>query len=414
MPDQPNSEPRRSAVCFVVDGLHSGFLGAYGNAGILSPNCDRLACESVLFDRYYLNSTDLASTYREFWFGRHPGADDENEGADENNLPERLTKEGYRTILLTDEPTIADTVWADGFAEVCLIDAANSPQVTDSPEETGFFRLLTAVFEKLAEIPDPDKEPFFLWCHWKGFAGAWDFPLSCREEYVEDEDPPPYAGTEPPFVDERSAETEPDPDVLRSVVEAYSGGITFFDELLGGFLQTLREGELGKRTLFALTSAQGYPMGEHRVIGLSDSDKSISRLWSENVHLPLFLRFPDGFAKMERRPALTQPNDLYATFWHYLLGSDPVPSPDQEKCSDLAGRNLLPLISGETESLRQELLIADSEGSRAMITAEWFLKETKNGRRLELYAKPDDRWDVNEVSNRCGEQIETLRLKFDR
>ncbi len=48
-------EPK-NVVCLVVDRLHSGYLGAYGNSWIATPNIDRLAAESFLLDRGYVDS----------------------------------------------------------------------------------------------------------------------------------------------------------------------------------------------------------------------------------------------------------------------------------------------------------------------------------------------------------------------
>ena len=35
-------------------------------------------------------------------------------------------------------------------------------------------------------------------------------------------------------------------------------------------------------------------------------------------------------------------------------------------------------------------------------------------RGTQFYAKPDDRWEANEVSNRCGDVTELLAVELDR
>jgi hypothetical protein len=35
-------------------------------------------------------------------------------------------------------------------------------------------------------------------------------------------------------------------------------------------------------------------------------------------------------------------------------------------------------------------------------------------RRYELFAKPDDRWEANEIASRCGEVVEVLAAELDR
>src|SRR5579871_3877168 len=38
-----------------VPGLHLGYLGCYGNDWVGTPNIDRLACNSIVFERHYLD-----------------------------------------------------------------------------------------------------------------------------------------------------------------------------------------------------------------------------------------------------------------------------------------------------------------------------------------------------------------------
>ena len=60
-----------NAICLVIDRLHTGFLGAYGNTWIETPAFDRLAAESFLFDQMLVDSPQLGPLYRSFWQGCH-------------------------------------------------------------------------------------------------------------------------------------------------------------------------------------------------------------------------------------------------------------------------------------------------------------------------------------------------------
>jgi hypothetical protein len=67
------------------------------------------------------------------------------------------------------------------------------------------------------------------------------------------------------------------------------------------------------------------------------------------------------------------------------------------------GQSLLPVADGEPVPLRQ-MAVATASGQRAIRTPAWLLRESQaSGQtRRELFAKPDDRWEVNEISSRCG------------
>ena len=46
-------------------------------------------------------------------------------------------------------------------------------------------QLLAAATEQLERMP----EPFLLWIHSRGMAGAWDGPVELRNQFADEEDP---------------------------------------------------------------------------------------------------------------------------------------------------------------------------------------------------------------------------------
>ena len=60
-----------NAVCLVIDRLHAGYVGAYGNTWIETPALDRLASRSLLLDQALVDSPDLERLYRSYWQGWH-------------------------------------------------------------------------------------------------------------------------------------------------------------------------------------------------------------------------------------------------------------------------------------------------------------------------------------------------------
>jgi hypothetical protein len=69
---------------------------------------------------------------------------------------------------------------------------------------------------------------------------------------------------------------------------------------------------------------------------------------------------------------------------------------------------LLPLVGGEVETLR-DVLVFQSEQERAVRTPGWFLRFAHDREEdASLYAKPDDRWEVNDVHDRAPEVLAEL------
>src|SRR3954470_22371377 len=66
-----------NVIVVVCNSLHLGFLGAYGNAWIETPNLDRLASEGVVFDHHFPENLTTLPTRRTWWTGRYGFADAE-------------------------------------------------------------------------------------------------------------------------------------------------------------------------------------------------------------------------------------------------------------------------------------------------------------------------------------------------
>src|SRR5688572_21065223 len=59
------------AIVFSLRGCPAGWLGAYGNEWVGTPNLDRLAAESVVFDRHIGDCPDADAAGRAWNTGRH-------------------------------------------------------------------------------------------------------------------------------------------------------------------------------------------------------------------------------------------------------------------------------------------------------------------------------------------------------
>ena len=51
-------------------------------------------------------------------------------------------------------------------------------------------------------------------------------------------------------------------------------------------------------------------------------------------------------------------------------------------------------------------MVAGPDGQRALRTPGWYLRLAA---APELFAKPDDRWEVNDVADRCDGIVDALR-----
>ena len=376
--------PPRNLICVVIDRLHAGMLGAYGNSWIKSKHFDRLASESFLFDQAYVDSPRLDLLYRAYWAGRHAAFRDA-EPIPGHSFPEIVAQAGWHTALVCDDPEVAAQPLASQFAERVPLDAADR---ADDNESTQLERLFGTAIDWLAA----PRAPFCLWVHARAMAGDWDAPYALRSQFADEEDPPP-----PDFVavpDLRLAEDH-DPDELLGIAHAYAGQLTLLDRCLGALVDHLHQSGLAETTQLTVLAARGFPLGEHRRVGECDG-----ALYNELVQIPWVMRFPDGLGRLDRSQALVQPADLPGTLLDWL-------GLDRAQLGSGRANSLLPIVRGAVEAIRDRAhMISDAE--QALRTRAWLLRQPVGG-PAELYAKPGDRWEVNEVANLCGEVVAGLQ-----
>jgi len=379
----------RSAIVLVIDGLGAGYLGPYGNTWIETPSLNRLAAESFLFEQALIDTPRLDRLYRSYWQGTHAMCPDAPSGSPPS-LPSLFEEAGVATALLTDEPVLDGHPLSSGFSECKSLSVAEGVSIAEDLCQTHLARVFAAADDYLACTC----RPFLLWIHTRGMYGPWDAPLALRNRFVDEDDPNPPDLAQGPC---RMLDEDYDPDELLGIAQAYAGQVTLLDTCIGALLTGLAEDPQGSETALVLTGSRGFPLGEHRRVGAWDE-----ALYSEATHVPYLVRLPDPHVAMARSQALVQPNDLYATLLDWFgLSTGPVFG---------AGSSLLPLMFGETQSIRDRAgVIAGSE--RSIRTPGWYLRCSAVD---ELFVKPDDRWDANEVSDRCDDVASQLREALDQ
>ncbi|HUY87773.1 MAG TPA: sulfatase-like hydrolase/transferase [Pirellulales bacterium] len=390
-----------NAIILAVDRLHARYLGCYGNTWIATPEFNRLAAESFLFEQALIDTPHLAEIYDSFWLGSHVLERRGSRASAGPSLAELLGQAGVATTLISDEPEISRHALAGQFGEVIRLDEAEQAgAVPASCAADAAETRLAGFFAVASDWLASAREPFCLWLHAQSLGAVWDAPLEFRRQYADEDEPAP-----PDFasVPSRELPADFDPDELLGICQAYAGQASVLDSSLGGFLEAVRGSPNAAETLLAVTSTRGFPLGEHRRIGAANE-----ALYGELVHAAWLLRLPNATGAMDRSQALVQPPDLFATLVDWWGIARPAPP--------AFGQSLLPLVRGERETLRDRACLARGDGQRAIRTPAWYLRlpaptaDAAQPPRAELFAKPDDRWEVNDVADRCAETAEALQL----
>ncbi|MCH2115257.1 MAG: hypothetical protein MK171_10155 [Pirellulales bacterium] len=386
------------AICLVVDGLRASALGAYGNTSFATPHLDALASRSLVVDWLWADGAALPNFYRGAWQGRH--AMRPNVEAPE--VPELLARSGTRQWLVTDDPWLIGKSAALPFDKTLLIESA-APEPAATFDQTHLAKLLSETVLHLAEWrahADQDNGHSLLWLHTRGLTGPWDAPLAARAELVEEGDPPPLGIVQAPNL---LCDLD-DPDEMHAYRIAYAAQVAVLDKCVGAFYDSLSECRAGSETLLMLLGSRGFALGEHGAIGCSSN-----KMFSETLHLPWLLHVCGNRQPRQRYASLCQSADVGATLLDWFGLGGPGPTDGQSILSALAGK----LCSG-----RQTAVSLGEAGERAIRTPGWLLRRAAPAAHspalAELYAKPDDRWEYNDVASRCPQVVEWLSAELAR
>jgi arylsulfatase A-like enzyme len=341
-------------VLVVIDTLRYDHVGAHGNSWIRTPNMDRLAAESWVFDRCYVGSYPTIPHRTDVITGRYGGPFHAWQPLpfDVPTLPRALADAGYCTQLIHDTPHLVNGghnfdwpfhAWMPvRGAEVDRpwIDASNAlpshwlPDplfdfVTDDPakhktlvtyaranrerrtdEDWNAATLFLTASEFLKD--NRSRDNFFLWVDCFDPHEPWDVPPEYAKLYADD---PDYDGRVDPRAFFVRDVTGVDPAAVERIRALYAAKVSWVDRWLGTFLDTLAETGLADNTAVILTADHGTKLGEYGQVAKR------APVQEAEGHVPMWVHLPGG--ESGRSDALVQPQDVFATVAN--LGGADVP-----------------------------------------------------------------------------------------
>jgi arylsulfatase A-like enzyme len=414
-----------------VRGLHAGYPGCYGNEWITTPALDRLAAGGVVFDQHLADVPEAAAARRAWRSGHYQLAalNAPDTVPPTPDLLEELRRKGVWSVLVADGSRPLPESLTQGWDQVEIVNSLTS-------EATFLEQTVETANATLRELKN---EQWLLWVDLATLLPPWHVPAEFSEPYFREEEEPEEAGEdeeeeepeeevgealvdEEPSTEEEEPEepltpwfdpapgpinTEDDIDFAR-LQSSYAAAVSFIDAAVDALLEQLDKLGLSESCLVLLTSDHGQALGEHGIVGPY-------RPWlhDELIHVPLLLRLPASLAgerevKGVRVAGLTQSPDIMPT----LLEAFGLPIPE-----GVQGKSLLPLARQETAAVRDYACCGLRLGAASewcLRTAEWGLVlpgEQELGdppRGMQFYAKPDDRWEVNNVLQHHLERAEAF------
>jgi arylsulfatase A-like enzyme len=399
-------------IYMMADTFRRDHLGAYGNDWIHTPNLDRFASESALFENAHIGSFPTVPNRRDTLLGRGDVGLPFNRWKaferQEVTLPERLAEKKIPSMLITDTQNNVTrginmykgyTAWylnRGQEADPYWLDA-NVPLEWPVPPELIRYRaevwhqvLINRAHRKVeADWFAPGtystaikwlernykRESFFLWIDTFDPHEPWDPP-----QYYADMYDPGYEGRvfDAPTYGLRKMMGITDSE-LQNIRARYAGEVTMVDTWAGQLLATIEKLGIADETMVVFTSDHGTMFdtpGDNGLIckpntvGADGMLMSAGRPLKEPIRyfpifqnvarIPLMVRLPEtGGGK--RIKAIVQPWDMTAT----ILDAFGIPKPPE-----LIGESLLPLIREDKQSIRDVAICGTNMLAQAM-TGRW-------------------------------------------
>jgi arylsulfatase A-like enzyme len=375
-------------------GWQLAYAGCYGNQWIETPALDLLAAQAVVFDQHLADRPDAVGARRAWRTGCYhlPRFDGASEIVHASaDLLALLENRGLARVLVRDRdrPDLAE--WHQGWDKVLR------------GKKTGAVERLPATLARIGAALDElaQEKSWLLWVDLDTLLPPWELPDDYQHLYFE-----PNGAEEEDDADD-SVPSSPvllpltapfpgrldiaDEHTFMRLQRTAAGAVTFFDESLGALLEDLRDRRLLDDLLLFVTSDYGWPLGIHGWVG-----DALPGLHEERLHVPLICRLPGGIEAGRRVSALTQSVDLMPTLLDAVGGQVP----------PLHGQSLLALCRGEVDNIRPYAcagLPHPDCPAWALRTRDWLLHirapldANAPVPTPELYVKPDDRWEVNNL-----------------
>jgi arylsulfatase A-like enzyme len=330
-----------SFVLVVVDTLRADHLSFYGYERDTTPGISRWVDEAAIFERCIspipLTDPAISSIMTGIYPTRH-GVRDTGYRLEHRfrTLAEILKSYEYNTAAFVSRSGLtSDTGLNQGFDihdDRTLLPCEMKDVAWNSIEgaEKWQRRAGEVTDVALEWLEKRSDEPFFLWLHYYDPHAYYDPPEPFRSRFPKADTP--YQGK--PLWSWWGRVTD-----IGSEISRYDGEILTVDHHLSRIVEKLKQKKLWDSMLFVVTSDHGESLGEH---GHMDHGEW---LYEEQVHVPLFMRFPPKVKAGLRITDMVSLLDLMPTALD-LLG---LPLPETEKTEEIVdGRSLVPLMRDYT------------------------------------------------------------------
>ena len=413
------------AIVVTFDRLATRLIGCYGNEWVETPNLDRLAAVSTVFDNHFADT--IGQHIGHAWLtGRHSLRSVADPSA--ANLGQLLRSADVRTDLILSPHSTCAAWDSVGFDRV--IHASGDDGLDVDPNCVPIARLVQAAIALLRE-PAPQRESS---AKSESLSPTDSSSLSetssvmNRLVWLHAPEPglPPEGFATLYFEDFEEREmplAEVPRDEWSRELAVAAGSVSLVDHWIGELLAQVRLLSQNQPTLVVISAARGRSWTEAFFAAAPSprGDTPADSLRDQEVKSPLIVSVQGGDEKFTelaglRCPHLVQTTDLFPTLldWFGIV----------EPSIALEGRSLLQEAIS-VQSVRRAVCFGDEDRNLGIRTTDWNcltrLSEMNQPipvnvgfgdaawpEQAQLFSKPEDIWDVTDLSSQQPEVCEAL------
>ncbi|MCH7828659.1 sulfatase [Patescibacteria group bacterium] len=411
-----------NVILISIDTLRADHLGMYGYSRDTSPNLDRFAEESILFEQAIAQAPYSLASHASLFLSQYSSVHGlistlDTLDVSKYTLAEVLQQSGYKTAAFVAGNHLGESY---GFAQ-----GFGTHQIDESNKYGSFQNTIPSATEWLKRNKG---ENFFLFVHGYDvhpplhkpepfdhiFDPNYDGILRDHEQYYLDYDVAPHDTLQriknvegrPTLVSEDQT-TVLDQRDIDHIVAHYDGGILYTDSLLKQFFETLKEMGLYDTSIIILFSDHGESLGDSLARDMGNERLfGHGRLYEEDVHVPLLIRHPDF--RPQSISTQVQLIDIFPTIFDFIRILLP-----KEVEEQIQGKSLVPLIEGNADENFNEYVFGRADGHQPVFirTNQWKLVSSSGD--FVLYNLHDDPKETQDVINQYSDVAEKLKQKLE-